>query len=76
MDLETNTIVTNRGARVPLKEGKMLIAAFLAKKDIAGTTIGYYKVTSSNDKSIKIGCHKFDLAEIKRVELLIKKGVK
>ena len=61
--IEGNEVVTTGGARVPVKEAKILLARIRAGKDIKGFKIGFYTVISING-TLKIGCHEFEKSEI------------
>lgn len=61
--IEDGEVVTSQGARVPIREAKILFARLRAGKDIIGFKIGYYTVLSVNG-CIKIGCHRITREEI------------
>jgi len=41
---------------------------------IEGKNLGHYTVTSYSPKLLKVGCHKFDAAEMENMRTLIKGG--
>lgn len=65
--LDGDTVVTSRGARVPLEEAKKALNLFLNTNKLAGQKVGNFKVDSiiqSGDETVfKIGCHKVTLKE-------------
>lgn len=58
-------VETSGGAKVPLKEARILYKAIKAGKPVHGFKVGYYTVTSLNG-SLKIGCHTISLKEVDR----------
>ena len=63
LSLQGDEIVTNKGARVPVREAKILLHRIRTKKDVKGFQIGMYTVISING-TLKIGCHEISRNEI------------
>ncbi len=63
--LKGETIETSKGAKVPVKEGKILYNLIQSGKDIKGFRIGNYTVIGING-TLKIGCHEIQRTEIQR----------
>lgn len=66
-------VITSLGARVSLKEAKLLYRAFTAGKPIHGAKIGYFTVLSADSDRIVIGCHTIVKAEIELFGKMIAK---
>lgn len=60
-----DTVETSAGARVPVREGRILLDRIQKGKDVKGFKIGYYTVISLNG-TLKIGCHQISRKEINR----------
>lgn len=58
-------IETSRGARVPLREAKVLYKRWMAGKPIHGAQVGHFTVTSATQDEVRIGCHTLDGNELR-----------
>jgi hypothetical protein len=74
--IEGESVVTSRGAVVPLPEAQMLYRAIISGKHVQGERCGSYTVNAvescvnpdwQDDKRIRIGCHTFLLSEAHKV---------
>jgi hypothetical protein len=63
---ETEKIESSKGAKVPIKEAKVLFKLMRNGKDIKGFKIGSFTVISYNG-TLKIGCHEIEQDEIQRM---------
>jgi len=70
--IKDNEVETTKGARVPVKDARILWAMIKAGRDIKGHRIGNYTVISLNG-TLKIGCHVIPLDEVKRIGDLLDK---
>jgi len=58
-------VETSRGAKVPIREAKILNERLKAGKDVKGWRVGHYTVISVNGV-LTIGCHKISQSELMR----------
>lgn len=63
LNIAQTEVHTSAGARVPVREAKILLDRIRTGKDIKGFKIGYYTVISLNG-TLKIGCHNITRKEI------------
>ena len=62
--LNGEIVETSRGARVPVREARILFDRYKSDKDIMGFKIGAYTVLGKEAAGIKIGCHFLPTHEI------------
>ena len=65
-----NEIESSLGARVPIKEARVLYKAIKAGKPVHGMKIGYYTVTGLNG-TLRIGCHEIQRKEVDRLAAVL-----
>jgi hypothetical protein len=69
--VDADTLVTSRGAKVPMGTALTMYRALKAGRDISGKVIGFYTVNAVNelpdgDKVIVIGCHRVLFSEAQK----------
>lgn len=66
-DITDAYLITNRNAKVPLKEVRSVLKAILTGYDVVGRTIGHFTINSvdkrKHDTYVKVGCHLFSLSQ-------------
>ena len=65
--VKDDEVQTSRGARVDLKDAKVLLGLWMQGKVPIGYVIGSYTVEEVEKDRIKIGCHTLLREEIERV---------
>ena len=63
LSTDLTQVETSLGAKVPVREAKILLSRIREGKDVKGFQIGYYTVISLNG-TLKIGCHEITREEI------------
>ena len=62
-----DTLQTNGGVSVDLKEASILYKAYKSNKNVVGQKIGYYTILKANKNVVQIGCHNIMAKELDRV---------
>lgn len=62
-----DTLETSRGATVPLAIARRAYRKWMAGKNVTGTNVGGFAITSVDDTSAVIGCHTIAVEELHRV---------
>jgi hypothetical protein len=70
LSTDLTQVETSLGARVPVREAKILLSRIREGKDVKGFQIGYYTVISLNG-TLKIGCHEITREEIEYFGVLL-----
>ena len=69
--VKDGNIETSRGASVPIHLAMTLYALIKLGKPVHGLNLGHYTVTNFDGKTLRVGCHDIDLAEMDRIAALI-----
>lgn len=70
---EVSEVVTQRGARVPLREARIMLKKIIRGEAKTGDQVGNFSLrhldTTKVPPVVVVGCHKFDLEQCKAVLL-------